>query len=101
MSLSIQKYAFLNFMILQVLRTIPWDKVDIEVLSVETDLAGKVFDGSREDIIDLMESAGYTRFDHRNNINPITEMPQDDLFVRNDVVRKYGVGRNETAKSEL
>ena len=24
------------------LRNIPWDKVDIEVLSVETDMAGKI-----------------------------------------------------------
>ena len=83
------------------LRTIPWDKVDIEVLTVETDLAGRVLEGSRQEIIDLMESAGYTRFDHRNNINPITEMPQDDLFVRNDVVTKYGVKRHEATKSEL
>ena len=71
------------------------------MLTVETDLAGKVLEGSRQEIIDLMESAGYTRFDHRNNINPITEMPQDDLFVRNDVVTKYGVKRHEAAKSEL
>ena len=83
------------------LRTIPWDKVDIEVLTVETDLAGKVLEGSRQEIIDLMESAGYTRFDHRNNINPVTGMPQDDLFVRNDVVTKYGVQRNVKDKSEL
>ena len=83
------------------LRTIPWDRVGIEVLTVETDLAGKVLEGSRQEIIDLMESAGYTRFDHRNNINPITEMPQDDLFVRNDVVTKYVVKRHEAAKSEL
>ena len=83
------------------LRTIPWDKVDIEVLTVETDLAGKVLEGSRQEIIDLMESAGYTRFDHRNNINPVTVMPQDDLFVRNDVVTKYGVQRNVKDKSEL
>ena len=60
------------------LRTIPWDRVDIEVLTVEMDLAGKVLEGSRQEIIDLMESAGYTRFDHRNNINRVTGMPQDD-----------------------
>ena len=83
------------------LRTIPWDRVDIEVLTVETDLAGRVLKGSRQEIIDLMESAGYTRFDHRNNINPVTGMPQDDLFVRNDAVTKYGVQRNVKDKSEL
>ena len=80
----------------QVLRTIPWDKVDIEVLSVETDLAGKVLDGSRQEIIELLENAGYTRYDHRNNINPVTGMAQDDLFVRNDVVHKYQARENKS-----
>lgn len=36
-------------MILQVLQTIPWDLVDIEMISVETDLAGLVMEGSRLD----------------------------------------------------
>ena len=68
---------------------------------METDLAGKVMEGSRQEIIDLMESAGYTRFDHRNNINVITGMPQDDLFVRNDVVIKYKIEIDMKSKSEL
>ena len=61
------------------LQTIPWDKVDIEVLSVETDLAGKVLDGSRQEIIQLMEINGYIRFDHRNNINRVTGVAQDEV----------------------
>ena len=44
---------------LAVLKTIPWDKVDIRVLSVETNLSGKVFPGTREEIIQFMDSAGY------------------------------------------
>ena len=32
---------------LKVLKTIPWDLVDIEMISVETDLAGLVMEGSR------------------------------------------------------
>jgi len=86
---------------LQVLRTIPWDKVDIEVLSVETDLAGKVLEGSRQEIVELMESVGYTRYDHRNNFNSVTGQPQDDMFVRNDVVKKYGVQGYQQQKTEL
>ena len=72
------------------------------MLSVETDLAGRVLDGSRQEIIELLENAGYTRFDHRKNINAVTGVAQDDLFVRNDVVKKYeGIGDNWENKTEL
>ena len=43
----------------QVLQTIPWHEVDIEMVSVETDLAGLVMPGSREEIIEYMKSQGY------------------------------------------
>ena len=43
----------------QVLQTIPWHSVDIEMVSVETDMAGLVMPGSREEIIDYMKSQGY------------------------------------------
>ena len=43
----------------QVLQTIPWHEVDIEMISVETDLAGLVMPGSRQEIIDYMKSQGY------------------------------------------
>ena len=43
----------------QVLQTIPWHSVDIEMVSVETDLAGLVMPGSRQEIIQYMESQGY------------------------------------------
>ena len=36
--------------VLQVLKTIPWDKVDIEVLLVELEHAGKIFPGTREEV---------------------------------------------------
>jgi len=77
---------------LAVLRTIPWHKVDIEVLSIETDLAGKFQkDSSREAIIDIMVENGYTRFQHTDDINILTGTPQNDMFVRNDVVKKRNV----------
>ena len=43
----------------QVLQTIPWHLVNIEMISVETDLAGLVIPGSRQEIIDYMRSQGY------------------------------------------
>ena len=43
----------------QVLQTIPWTLVDIEMISVETDLAGEIMPGSRQEIIDYMKSQGY------------------------------------------
>ena len=44
---------------LQVLKTLPWHKVDIEVLTVETAHAGEVFPGTREDIRQFMQGWGY------------------------------------------
>ena len=44
---------------LQVLQTIPWHSVDIEIISVETDLAGLIMPGSRQEIIDYLQSKGY------------------------------------------
>ena len=41
------------------LRTLPWARVDIEMVSVETDLAGRGMEGSREDIIRYMGDQGY------------------------------------------
>jgi hypothetical protein len=47
--------------------------------------------GSRQEIIKILEGAGYQRFNHRNDFNQITLTNQNDLFVRQDVVEKYGV----------
>ena len=44
---------------LAVLQTIPWDKVDIEVITVETKHAGEVFPGTRQDIIEYLAQQGY------------------------------------------
>ena len=76
---------------LQVLKTVPWDKVDIEVLSVETDLAGMVMEGSRQDIIEFMESVGYTHRKHSISWSSVKDVPKDDMFIRNDVARKIGL----------
>merc|ERR1712012_837401 len=55
---------------LPVLKTVPWDKVDIRTLTVETHFAGQLYPGERRDVNGDYEG-------------PQTK--QDDLFVRNDV----------------
>ena len=73
---------------LPVLRTIPWDKVDIRVLSVETHLAGRLFPGDRGEVIAHMEAAGYRHLPaaHRATNAARQELgTTDDLFVRGDV----------------
>ena len=42
-----------------VLKTIPWSRVNITLLSVETNHAGKIFEGSRNDIQDTLKQNGY------------------------------------------
>ena len=61
------------------------------MVSVETHLAGLVFPGSREEIIEFMDSVGYT-------LIPWTQeqMNKYDLFVRKDIeLRGSGVNRDE------
>ena len=41
------------------LKTLSWDKVDIEVISIELEHAGEVFEGSREEVHSFMKSVGY------------------------------------------
>ena len=67
---------------LQVLKTIPWNEVDIWVISVETHLAGEVFPGSRDDIIDFMDSVGYIVENTWNS----GDFTKDDLFIRKDII---------------
>jgi len=78
---------------LMVLKTIPWDKVDIEILSVETDLIGAGQPGgeNQNDLIEYVVRQGYAVFNHREEINPNTGLHQNHLFVRKDVVRKHKV----------
>ena len=44
---------------MQVLQTIPWDKVDIEVMTIETNHAGEIFPGTRQEIKDYLADKGY------------------------------------------
>ena len=73
----------------EVLRNIPWDKVDIRALSVETQFAGEVGTGSREDIIQLLTDLGYTHLD---------TISRDDVFVK---LEPGGVSPKITAEEVL
>jgi len=70
LSLDIEGAEFL------VLQTIPWDKVDIEVLTVETNHAGEVFPGSKEEIRNYLADQGYVY---------VYTVEIDDVFVRKDL----------------
>jgi len=71
-----------------ILKTIPWDKVDIRALSVETYLAGRLYPGDQKDLIAYMEKVGYRHIHwahQKTNKDRMQMGTHDDLFVRNDV----------------
>ena len=57
-----------------VLKTLEWKKSKITSLSVEMNHAGEVFDGSKEDIHELLKQNGY-RY--------VKTVQIDDIFIRN------------------
>jgi len=69
-----------------VLETIPWQKVDIQVISLKT-----YKDSSQEKIHDFLKRRGYDRFDHRKKFNEMTKINENDLFLRRDIRKKYNV----------
>ena len=77
-------------------------QVDIRVVTVETHLAGRLYPGTRADILQLMAGAGYTHLPaaHRRS-NPARDNmgTRDDLFVRNDVTLVEG--EDGEAREEL
>jgi len=64
---------------LPILKTIPFDKLDISVLGVEVSHLGKVFDGDREELDRLLEAAG---FHHHSNVG------EDAFFVKEKKKKK-------------
>ena len=69
--IGIQQICFL-----QVLKTIPWEKVDIEVLTVEVTHAGEIAEGSEKDIRDYLEEQGYIYFH---------TLGHDEVYIREDL----------------
>ena len=43
----------------KVLKSLPWDKVDIEVMLIELHMAGKVFPGTRHEVHLFLDDKGY------------------------------------------
>ena len=41
------------------MKSLPWDKVDIEVMLVELHMAGKVFPGTRHEVHLFLDDKGY------------------------------------------
>ena len=83
----------------KVLKTVPWDKVDIEVLLIELIHAGSHFEGSRDDIHQFLLSKSYVYLgtickilkQSHNVIIPLYYfLAADDVFVRKDLLKtKY------------
>ena len=60
---------------MQVLKTIPWAEVDIEVVTVEVNHAGEVAEGSEEEIRRYLAARGYVYFH---------TVGMDAVFIRRD-----------------
>ena len=60
---------------LQVLRTVPWDKVNIRVLVVEVDHLGKIFKGSPKELNNLLK---------KNGLKFFQSSAIDDIYVIKD-----------------
>ena len=58
-----------------VLRTIPWDKLDISVILIEVTQAGRLFEGSKEELRKFLESRGYQHF---------KDIGFDQIYVKKD-----------------
>ena len=58
---------------LQVLKTVPFDKVDIRVLDIEVAHVGAVFDGSTRELRKLLKDNGY--YLH-------AKVAQDEIYVK-------------------
>ena len=50
-----------NF-IFQVLRTVPFNKVDIKIFDIEMNHVGQIFEGSASDLRRHLEKSGYEAF---------------------------------------
>ena len=64
---------------MNVLETIPFDKVDISVFLIETDHLGEIFNGDDDDLRKFMHEKGYV-FLRRLNI--------DDVYIKSTLLDK-------------
>ena len=59
-----------------VLKTVPWDKAEIKLITVEMNHAGTIFPGDREEIHRLLKDNGY-KFVKKTGI--------DDMFLKKKI----------------
>ncbi|XP_023322539.1 uncharacterized protein LOC111696953 [Eurytemora carolleeae] len=74
-----------------ILRTVPWDKVDIQVLSVETHLLDRLFPGDRTELIEFMDSVGYVHVPWGHTVQTYSRNVMgttDDMFVKKGIQLK-------------
>ena len=69
------------------------------MVSVETDMAGLVMPGTREEIIQYMKSQGYQHRRHGVESTFSSGSVKDDLFIREDVVSKYSLTFSTTTNT--
>jgi hypothetical protein len=76
-----------------VLETVPWDKVNMTLLSVEMHHAGKIFPGTQEEIHTFLATKGY-QYKGTATI--------DDFFLREDLLdSKQATKKSSKEKTEL
>lgn len=66
---------------LPILKTIPFDKVDIKVMSIEINHLGRVFPGSFEELHSYLTNQGYKLF--------TIVKEQDAIYVKNGFVSEF------------
>ena len=59
-------------------QTIPWDKVDISVLGIETNHLGEVFPGKLEDLRKFLTSKGYKIYQ---------KVKIDEIYVKRSLLK--------------
>ena len=74
---------------LQVLKTIPFDKVDISVIMIEVEHLGTIFEGDNDYLRQFMHKNGYIHY-KRLNI--------DDIYLKKSFVKKLLELKNESIK---
>ena len=62
-----------------ILNSLDWDNVDISIISVEMQHAGEIFDGTKQEIRNFLESKGYQLID---------TVKIDDIFIEKHLIQK-------------
>ena len=94
---------------LKVLKSLPWDKVDIEVMLVELHMAGKVFPGTRHEVHLFLDDKGYDYVGTVGNMEQCLAQESrifscsgvDDIFIQKSLSQdKYKFDRQMALEFE-